>query len=526
MEATDSKNQGASTNDWEANREIISGLYRDQNKTLKETMQIMADSHGFFASAKMYKTHIKKWGIDKNMKARDAIEIVRQQKARAAMGKSSVVYVRGRRVEPSKMQQYLHRVSEAVANEILLNTADDTVTDLSLYSNARVIVRTPSPELSAPGSPNLPKRLNDPINLRLPQECMQILTSYISGGYETGRWKLDSQLGGPDTINSCAWLGHLNTARDMISHNRTKQGFHLLGICLDQYKLHLLQPDADFWVITYAAVIGLSGSDPKLADTFISYASRLASIVLPPEHPFNLLWSRLAKLRLDGIRSHAPALLKAVIDTNSRYFTLMSPNRSYEPTAMYYSLHWLGMISAEDIARLNQEGVEAANSVEYGVQRNRVRSSNKLLSDGEPGKAELQLEEVVRWLKTQPAGSWIDLRMELHYEMFRLKTAAGKPSEIQDAAWDLYRFCMDAFGPGHYTTTFTGANLEIYFRHAGQTHVADRLRKDFEGQWKLLCKKARSFKKEKKGTSSSASSASTSSNNISNSSNSSSDSPP
>lgn len=49
MEATDSKNQGASTNDWEANREIISGLYRDQNKTLKETMQIMADSHGFFA---------------------------------------------------------------------------------------------------------------------------------------------------------------------------------------------------------------------------------------------------------------------------------------------------------------------------------------------------------------------------------------------------------------------------------------------------------------------------------------------
>ena len=37
------------TNDWEANRETITSLYRDQNKTLKETMQIMADSHGFFA---------------------------------------------------------------------------------------------------------------------------------------------------------------------------------------------------------------------------------------------------------------------------------------------------------------------------------------------------------------------------------------------------------------------------------------------------------------------------------------------
>ncbi len=49
MDAADIKNNGATTNDWEAKREIISSLYRDQNKTLKETMQIMADSHGFFA---------------------------------------------------------------------------------------------------------------------------------------------------------------------------------------------------------------------------------------------------------------------------------------------------------------------------------------------------------------------------------------------------------------------------------------------------------------------------------------------
>ena len=39
----------STTNDWEGNRETITNLYRDQNKTLKETMQIMADSHGFFA---------------------------------------------------------------------------------------------------------------------------------------------------------------------------------------------------------------------------------------------------------------------------------------------------------------------------------------------------------------------------------------------------------------------------------------------------------------------------------------------
>ena len=143
--------------------------------------------------------------VDKNMKARDAIEIVRQQKARAAMGKSSVVYVRGRRVEPSKMQQYLHRVSESVANEILLNTADDLVTEYNPYSsNARVIVRTPSPDINSPGSPLVPKRLDDPTDFRLPQECMQILTGHLSGGYESRKWEINPETCGPDTINSCA----------------------------------------------------------------------------------------------------------------------------------------------------------------------------------------------------------------------------------------------------------------------------------------------------------------------------------
>ncbi|RYO97646.1 hypothetical protein DL766_001144 [Monosporascus sp. MC13-8B] len=509
MDATEARNNGTSGNDWEAKREVITSLYRDQNKTLKETMQIMAETHDFYARIATADTTKRKdvqdahqevgHIVDKNMKARDAIEIVRQQKARAAMGKSSVVYVRGRRVEPSKMQQYLHRVSEAVANEILLGTSDDSVSlEFNSYpANARVVVRTPSPDLTAPKSPTLPKRLDDPIDLRLPQECMQLLTSHMTSGYESGRWKVDPQIGGPDTVNSCAWLGHLNTARDMIIHNRTKQGFHLLGICLDQYKLHLLQPDADFWVITCAAIIGLSRIDPKLADTFIGYASRLASIVLPPGHPINLVWSRLSQLGLSGIASHAPVLLKAIIDTNKRYFTLLNPNRTHEPIAMYYSLHWLGLISPDDIDKLNQEGVAAASATEYARQRNRCRSANRLNSEGQTAKAELELEGVLQWLETQPAGAWTDLRLEIRYEVFRLRSTMGKPSEVQAAAWDLYQFCMDTFGPGHYTTTFTGANLEIYFRATGQTLVADRLRKDFEAQWKLLCKKARSFKKEK-----------------------------
>jgi hypothetical protein len=40
----------ASANDWANHRPLITALYQDQNKTLKETMRIMEEKHEFFAT--------------------------------------------------------------------------------------------------------------------------------------------------------------------------------------------------------------------------------------------------------------------------------------------------------------------------------------------------------------------------------------------------------------------------------------------------------------------------------------------
>src|ERR1700761_1307215 len=51
---------------WDAIRGILYNLYVEENKTLKETIQILKTYHNFPAGAteRMFKTRIQKWGFD------------------------------------------------------------------------------------------------------------------------------------------------------------------------------------------------------------------------------------------------------------------------------------------------------------------------------------------------------------------------------------------------------------------------------------------------------------------------------
>ncbi|KAK1574310.1 Clr5 domain-containing protein [Colletotrichum navitas] len=49
-------------------RSIITILYRDDNKSLKQVKQIMERDYNLFATERMSKTRIKSWGLDKKLK--------------------------------------------------------------------------------------------------------------------------------------------------------------------------------------------------------------------------------------------------------------------------------------------------------------------------------------------------------------------------------------------------------------------------------------------------------------------------
>ncbi|KAE8448607.1 hypothetical protein EG329_009032 [Mollisiaceae sp. DMI_Dod_QoI] len=121
--------------DWEHHRQLIKQLYVDENKKLKDVIEIM-EQHGFKATPKMYKDRIKKWGLDKNNKEHEMLAIVRKKTERDAIGKQTKFRLRGRIVTMDQVLHYLNR-KEKFKNRG--SPFPSTPSDLSC--------RTPSPAL-------------------------------------------------------------------------------------------------------------------------------------------------------------------------------------------------------------------------------------------------------------------------------------------------------------------------------------------------------------------------------------------
>ncbi|KAK0714399.1 hypothetical protein B0T21DRAFT_70760 [Apiosordaria backusii] len=103
--------------EWDPWRTTIQELYQTQNLPLKDVMKIMEEEHGFRATQetssyrqRMYKTRIKSWGLDKNFKECEVVELFRLRKERDRAGKRSTTYmIRGREVDWDRVQNYVRR---------------------------------------------------------------------------------------------------------------------------------------------------------------------------------------------------------------------------------------------------------------------------------------------------------------------------------------------------------------------------------------------------------------------------------
>jgi hypothetical protein len=83
--------------DWESHRHTIIRLYMNEDRTLKDVMQIMRTQHSFNATVKMYKSRIAKWDVRKYMTCAEREEACRVLKLKQAAGETpGKVIVRGK----------------------------------------------------------------------------------------------------------------------------------------------------------------------------------------------------------------------------------------------------------------------------------------------------------------------------------------------------------------------------------------------------------------------------------------------
>ncbi|KAK0649286.1 Clr5 domain-containing protein, partial [Cercophora newfieldiana] len=135
--------------EWDIHRPAIQELYQNQNLALKEVMRLMEETHGFRATQRMYKTRIKSWGLDKNFKESEVVELFRLRRERDRIGKPTVYAIRGREVDWDRVHTYVRRKGLDIVRLV-----DDASPPASSSSSAReVTCRTPTPE---------PERLTSP----------------------------------------------------------------------------------------------------------------------------------------------------------------------------------------------------------------------------------------------------------------------------------------------------------------------------------------------------------------------------
>ena len=97
----------------------------------------------------MYKTRIKSWGLDKNFKESEVVELFRLKRERDRMGKLATTYsIRGREVDWERVQSYVKRKGLNMA--VLINTAPQSP------SSGEVSCRTPCPEDAEQRTINMP----------------------------------------------------------------------------------------------------------------------------------------------------------------------------------------------------------------------------------------------------------------------------------------------------------------------------------------------------------------------------------
>ncbi|CAD6593216.1 MAG: hypothetical protein ASARMPREDX12_006943 [Alectoria sarmentosa] len=162
-------NGWAAKPNWARHEALIKQLYLYEKKSLGEVMRIMESQHGFRATVKMYKTHIKQWGLDKKNKEFEMRGIVRKNKQRADEGKGSIICVRGRLRNFAEIVRYWNRKGVSIDDIIARQTESPTPEAVEFFTPVPTPILTPQV-------------------LATPERMFRCIRDYCKGSFESGTW--------------------------------------------------------------------------------------------------------------------------------------------------------------------------------------------------------------------------------------------------------------------------------------------------------------------------------------------------
>lgn len=463
----------------------------------------------------MYKIRFNKWGLHKKLRAHQVAELLVQRGKRAAVGKTSVSFVHGRKIDTERLNTYLRRVSPARRKELeaILKGKVELATPQK-RSIAVIICRTPSPEPKPGIEPTL-RRIEAPENLRLPEECLQIVQCYVGGAFESSLFQTtpDNELVFPQRGKT--WLDPVSSARQLFINGFTEQGFRLIKVTFEDYRAVMLRQDPSLLVETCLALGALLHCGPGLAESLINYACGMSRILFGSRHPLHLLFVRLQGASPSDITQ----IMRLVIQS---YLKAVQLSSRLKPTylatiyrAMLNNNFISGPSAAADMQALLTDLETAAAAPVSSISSSRSSSFSSpttspaaAASSSSPAPQQKAsdlalLRYHLTWLQTQhnqPTEAQAAAQALLSpsaprdprlvrfscYTMLRTLPASPLHTRPADAIALLRRslaVCEERFGRSDNATVTVLAALRGYLRRVGREGEAEGVGREFEGRW-------------------------------------------
>lgn len=113
-----------SGDEWKRHRPLITQLYSEEGRTLKEVREHLENEYGFAPTERMYKSRLHTWGLDKKKKEHEMLDLVRQGLSQKGMDRDKVFLVRGKQVTLADALHYFNRKGIKDPASLLENSPD------------------------------------------------------------------------------------------------------------------------------------------------------------------------------------------------------------------------------------------------------------------------------------------------------------------------------------------------------------------------------------------------------------------
>jgi hypothetical protein len=416
----------------------------------------------------MYKSHIKRWDLSKNLAARDLPEMLHERAKLMGPDKNSTdLVIRGRRVHPLTIERYLKRSIKGCP------VGSKERQDSPFAFQSIVPPKVPPGRVRYNWAP-APAWMDSPDDTTVADEVIRISQQLVDGCCESGTWTRNGSNVLFISTRTHEWINAVQSANTLIRAGRPAQGFSLLNRCFDEFRLLLLELEPALLVYTYYAIMML----PKdIGQRLLSYAVEVSAITLSPTHPMTLIWTKLERAGIEQASKHAWRILSSYYHILNKRYRHCEADMLNLANILYECMSILGLVELETIEAKQMsitDRLEVLGCTDEALFSKSVLAGS-LYRDG----------------KYDLAGAIVD---EIHFRMIQRSamyksTGKGGPlpascameerkpmDRARDGAEEKHLcFDWDTHGRAHVMTIMIFRHLHAFMKHRGVIQEADRL---------------------------------------------------